>query len=409
MINFNWEAINAVAARWAETIWAVSWQFGLLGLIVLIAHWSLQRAAPSWRYWLWQILAIKLLLMPCWTAIAPWKWPDTASTSEPAASSKPAETIEGSRLDGLRNPDKLQPSAVETSSVVTTKSEVARVPSPAAAPLIDQKVTRVAKNQPNSPTESVPSQKRPKVALDQSTVPVLTDPKSVSLESSADHLVTRPPQTAPSNSAPIPVITKPNPVAVHGPTLSWQAWLMLAWIAGVIWTAGRIIWQGISLGRRLRQTTVAEQALMQRVQDAASKLGLRRIPSVRVIDLDISPFVCGLWRPSLIVPRELLSSFTVDQLDLVLLHELAHVRRRDLIWGWIPEIGRILFFFHPVVHFLCYQIRFERELACDQLAMLKSGRDAASYADTLVRVVGQFSGPDSLQLAAGVAELGSSK
>lgn len=73
MTNFNQQSVNAVAARWAEIIWAVSWQFCILGLIVVMVHWSLRRAAPNWRYWLWQILAIKLLLMPFWTATAPWK------------------------------------------------------------------------------------------------------------------------------------------------------------------------------------------------------------------------------------------------------------------------------------------------------------------------------------------------
>jgi beta-lactamase regulating signal transducer with metallopeptidase domain len=69
-------------------------------------------------------------------------------------------------------------------------------------------------------------------------------------------------------------------------------------------------------------------------------------------------------------------------------HELAHIKRRDLVWGWIPEVARMVYFFHPVAHWTAARIRLERELACDQVAMHQSGRGPAEYAQTLVRVLG---------------------
>jgi beta-lactamase regulating signal transducer with metallopeptidase domain len=86
-------------------------------------------------------------------------------------------------------------------------------------------------------------------------------------------------------------------------------------------------------------------------------------------------------------------------LDQVILHELAHVRRRDLIWGWIPELARLAYFFHPLVYWVGNRIRLERELACDQLAMLHSGGSAATYAETLLTVVSQTSEPAALHAA----------
>jgi beta-lactamase regulating signal transducer with metallopeptidase domain len=89
----------------------------------------------------------------------------------------------------------------------------------------------------------------------------------------------------------------------------------------------------------------------------------------------------------------------------VLLHELAHVKRRDLLWGWLPEIARLLYWFHPVIHWVYYRLRLERELACDQLAMALSGQSAAGYAETLVRVVSHASQPALFQTAAASARL----
>ena len=75
------------------------------------------------------------------------------------------------------------------------------------------------------------------------------------------------------------------------------------------------------------------------------------------------------------------------------MHELAHIKRRDLVWGWPVEIARIVYFFHPLVYWVAYQLRLERELACDQLAMAGSGHPPADYAQTLVQVVSHASEP----------------
>jgi beta-lactamase regulating signal transducer with metallopeptidase domain len=104
-----------------------------------------------------------------------------------------------------------------------------------------------------------------------------------------------------------------------------------------------------------------------------------------------SPFVCGVRRPKLVLPHALVGMLGGEEWRQVLAHELAHVKRRDLVWGWIPEIARVLYFFHPVAHWVDYRVRLEREMACDQMAMAVSGRGPAEYADTLVRVVSSAS------------------
>ena len=81
----------------------------------------------------------------------------------------------------------------------------------------------------------------------------------------------------------------------------------------------------------------------------------------------------------------------------VILHELAHVKRHDLVWGWPVEIARIVYFFHPLVYWVAYQLRLERELACDQLAMARSGHPPADYAQTLVQVVSHASEPAAVR------------
>jgi beta-lactamase regulating signal transducer with metallopeptidase domain len=415
MTSLTLDSVNALAARWAEIIWAVSWQFCVLGLIVLVVHWSLRRAAPNWRYWLWQILAIKLLLMPFWTATTPWKWSKSDSKVKAIAELPRREipTVASSASPPNDSESRPRPSAV-VAQENTQKSKVAKSSRSVIRQETEQKLASAPAKPPrdfvSSSSSEGPGNPGPRRNIsDQSKTP---GPLAKDTPLDRQHASARRPSVSPRQQSIKPATEADTPVVSSASLatlmtalakttgLGWQAWLMLGWILGVLLIGGRIVWQGFSLNRRLRQTESAEPALVQRVRDAAAQLGMTRIPDVRVIDLDVSPFVCGLWTIRLIIPRGLSVAFTAEQLDLVLLHELAHIRRRDLVWGWVPEAAKVFFFFHPLAHFLYYQIRFERELACDQLAMQSSGRDVATYADTLVKVVGQFSCPDSFRLAA---------
>lgn len=376
MSNLSAESLNGLAGGWADIMWAVSWQYCVLGLAVLIVHCLLRTAAPNVRYWLWQILAIKLLCMPFWTAALPWNL--------------------------FRPADESPVVAPGSGSPATTKSTVA---SPTTQQTDSQPVlnaTRpLSKHEPSVPDLSAAPAKN-------STTPVVSSAEETQTPKEATLAGRSPEQLADIAGRAIHISPHVNAddssvsLTEHraSSALSWKAWLMLAWLLGGVWYTSRIVGQGLALWRRLRTAQPADSQFVQRVRDAAAKLNLSRVPQVLILDEELSPFVCGLWRPTLVMPRAVTQTFTPEQLDLVLLHELSHILRRDLIWGWIPEIGRVLFFFHPFVYVVCNQIRFERELACDQLAMMSSGRDAATYADTLVKVAGQASGAHSATLAA---------
>ena len=89
------------------------------------------------------------------------------------------------------------------------------------------------------------------------------------------------------------------------------------------------------------------------------------------------------------------------------MHELAHIKRHDLVWGWPVEIARIVYFFNPLVYWVAYQLGLERELACDQLAMARSGHPPADYAQTLVQVISHTSESAAIQAAIAAGLTGS--
>ena len=140
------------------------------------------------------------------------------------------------------------------------------------------------------------------------------------------------------------------------------------------------------LKERLRQAEPAtDPPLLALLAELSIRSGLRRPPDV-LIGGD-APFVCGLWRPSLVLPRELTAHLIRGHCKRSCFTNWLTSRRGDLLWEWVPAIARLLYFFHPAAHYIAYRTCLERELACDQAAMVLTNQTAAGYASTLVEVV----------------------
>lgn len=178
-----------------------------------------------------------------------------------------------------------------------------------------------------------------------------------------------------------------HPLAL--PAVDGRAWLLLGWLFAVAGQVGLIAHQRVLLARRLRLAgAVDDETLVGLVAELAGRLRLKP-PAVVVVDEGHSPFVCGLRRPTLVLPRDLAGTLGAGALRSVLLHELAHIQRRDLLWDWIPTITRVVYCGHPAAVYVVARSRLERELACDQAAMVLAGQGAGEYASTLVEVLGR--------------------
>jgi hypothetical protein len=94
------------------------------------------------------------------------------------------------------------------------------------------------------------------------------------------------------------------------------------------------------------------------------------------------PSVIGWWRPVILLPSATLLGLSPWQLEAVLAHELAHIRRRDYLVNLLQSVVEILLFYHPAVWWVSNCVRRERELCCDDLAVAISG-DAVGYARAL--------------------------
>lgn len=166
-------------------------------------------------------------------------------------------------------------------------------------------------------------------------------------------------------------------------------WLLLQFTLLGLWATVVITRSRAHLRRHRRHRLWAEELahgdgrLEAAVRHAARAVGLSRIPAIRITDRIAAPELVGLVRPILVVPEFLLAGDS-GRLDAVLLHELAHLRRRDPALRVIQLAVATLFFFWPVVTWINRRIDDHREMACDQWAVSLGELNAGDYARTLV-------------------------
>lgn len=176
--------------------------------------------------------------------------------------------------------------------------------------------------------------------------------------------------------------------AVAAPSFSWgDAWPVL-WTLGMLAT---LSWLVISHLRFSRWISLSSQPVSPTLHhlalQATAEAGLtRRVP---MCALAIStPAIFGWWRPRLLVPRDLEERFTRAQIHAMLLHELAHVRRRDVLATWLSLLVVALHWFNPLAWLVCRRFAADREVLCDAAALAR--RDDGfrqHYGEALLRAL----------------------
>jgi hypothetical protein len=123
-------------------------------------------------------------------------------------------------------------------------------------------------------------------------------------------------------------------------------------------------------------------SLQSRADAIRRALGIARPVAIRVLDDFVQPFAARLLRPVIWLPAALLTRLEPAQLEALIAHELAHVRRLDWLWNGLQCAIEALLFFHPAAWTLGRRVRLEREQACDDLAAAHCG-DALVVAEAL--------------------------
>lgn len=197
----------------------------------------------------------------------------------------------------------------------------------------------------------------------------------------------------PAQPLPAAVLPMLQPAEADRPSV----WVLL-YLTLVVGALARLCWRHLRLRRALQQLRAADAELLACVRGAANALSLRALPEVRVTDERVAPYSAGALRPILVLPRFICEPGA--RLHAVLLHELAHIARRDHAVLWFERAVRSLFFFWPPVHFISHKLGEARELACDEQAIARGGLCPVDYARLLVDVVALTRAPTGAEALA---------
>ncbi len=172
--------------------------------------------------------------------------------------------------------------------------------------------------------------------------------------------------------------------AVVRPSLLWQAWLFLAWLAGVLTLSAYLLRRVQYIRRLIRQSAPASEELTHVLTECAARLRLRSCPDLRLSDDAPGPAVCGLFRPVVLMPASLARTLDSEPPRTVLVHELAHIRRADLWINFAQTLLLVAYFFHPLLWLAHAIVRRLREKAVDETVLVALDAEAESYGATLI-------------------------
>jgi TonB family protein len=146
---------------------------------------------------------------------------------------------------------------------------------------------------------------------------------------------------------------------------SWMQWVAQLWMAGVLVLAVRAGWHWRQLRRVIDTAVPVAPHWERRAHELCQALAIRR--PVRWLESGLveTPMMLGWIRPVILFPAGLCMRLPQDQVELLLLHELAHVQRLDGLGNTLQVAVETLLFFHPAVRWMSRRIRQDRELACD--------------------------------------------
>lgn len=321
----------------------------LLLMVVLVAGLALRKASAATRHALWGAAFLVVLLLPL-SGLLPWRLPVLPATGVVEA------PVRG---DALAAP-------------------------PGALPMRE------------SPD---PAQKTAWPRLDgpgaQRSTPAQPGPVSGASDVEADpHVALTGVQDATADAQTglvAPGALRRLAAALSGDAGALPSALLIAWLTGVLLVGGRLV-AGHWLVHRMiqRSEPVADSGWTTPLWESADRLDVATDVALRRSGEAAIPFATGVLRPTIVLPASA-DAWDEDRRRAVLMHELAHVRRRDLLLHYLARWACVLYWFNPLAWIGARRLRAESERAADDL-VLGAGTRPSDYADHLLQIVAAVGG-----------------
>ncbi|MBN1942453.1 MAG: DUF4019 domain-containing protein [Phycisphaerae bacterium] len=225
------------------------------------------------------------------------------------------------------------------------------------------------------------------------------DDKSFSVAAAADDTTT----IAPENDAPAVAAAEKQPsrpaVLTTLREISLSTWILIVWALGVAGMLISLLAGTIGIRRLARKSRhITDPGILAMKDRLCADLAIHTPVLMLQSDESFVPVTWGIWWPTVLLPREA-KQWSSDRLRMVLLHELAHIKRGDCLIQLLVQLARAMYWFHPLVWWAARNLRIQRERACDDLVLVR-GVAGPDYADQLLQIVRSYRSGKGTPLAA---------
>ncbi len=175
--------------------------------------------------------------------------------------------------------------------------------------------------------------------------------------------------------------------------------IVTIWLLGILAFTLKFI-GGLTYTQRLKYYRISRVSAkwQKKFKELCIRLNIKKTIKIYESALAKVPMVIGLIKPIILLPVSAFTGLSPKQLESIIVHELAHIIRRDYLVNLLQSIVEILFFYHPAVWWINGVIRAERENCCDDIAIEKTG-DSVNYAKALANIQEQLLLKENLAMA----------
>ncbi|MDZ7319801.1 MAG: M56 family metallopeptidase, partial [candidate division KSB1 bacterium] len=165
--------------------------------------------------------------------------------------------------------------------------------------------------------------------------------------------------------------------------------LALVWLLGLITILFYTFICNFKLWRKIRlQSILSSHSLFQLLETCKKQMKITRPMALIEMEGIRIPVLFGIFKPKILVPINFAQQMTADQIKHILLHELAHYKRKDVLVSCLTTILQIIHWFNPMIWFAFYRMRMDRELACDEMALNRIGAaQSQAYGQTIISLL----------------------
>jgi bla regulator protein BlaR1 len=161
-------------------------------------------------------------------------------------------------------------------------------------------------------------------------------------------------------------------------------YITLIYIMGVIFNTGKLVWARQKINS-IRQTMSIDVQLQLKVDQFVSMLNIRDNVRFGLSKLVDSPCMMGYFKPVILLPFTLSSYLSAEEIEIIILHELAHIKRNDYLINMVQQAMSVLLFFNPFAQLINRIINKERENSCDDI-VIEATQKPLVYAHALLKL-----------------------